>query len=1213
MAQQNSLLIADKALERSHVLMINSIEAPGMPLSLTELCIFEAQASEQEQAKSFALVNTSPGCWAATDACFETTVTCIVKSDDGQDIGLIHLDVEETADGHSRAIELCDGDVQITMLWKCLDITSNQGDGSDDVAELFNHRGLDCFEEFQATGELSTLQDAIFMLLQAVNLTAPGHTNLPSRVNNLASLLAKRFERTGELSDMAHAIQLQQMVVDQIPKGHDDLPGYLGNLGSSFTLRFQRMGDPLDLSRAISMQQNAVDLTPVGDAALPTYLTNLGGALARRFEQTGEISDISQAISVQQRAVEATTQGSSKLRARLNNLGHSFTCRFQRTGELSDIAEAIALHDRAVHLTSRGHSDLPIHLDNLGGALIHRFKRTSDLSDLSRAIEAGQRAVDATPQGSTDLPARYSNLGHSYTARFEQTGDIADIDGAILMQQRALKLTPAGHNDLPTYLSNNGVSLSCRFVRTGSLSDITDAISLHRQAVDLTPYGHAELPSRLKSLATSLADRFTSTAETEDLKSSISYYKAAATATVGPPRTRMDAAKRWARILIQQYPQSPDVIDAFDRALALVASIAGLEKTVGGRYTQLKGISGLALEAAATACALNRADKALEWLEQGRCLVWSQINSLRTPLDNLRRRDENLAQALEDVSRALERAGASRAQAHVDMPLSQKISVEDEARAHLDLARKWDELLKTARAIPGFESFLMQSPCSTVMQNLPESGPIIVINVDANRCDALALLSGLDEPLHIPLPNFSMEKASRYRTELGSQLRGHSLRSRDLEARGVRPTRIGNQTWDSPVHKVLRGLWKEVVKPILDALGFSKVDEAAEKVPPRLWWCPTGPLSFLPLHAAGIYRGSDQDSVLNYVVSSYSPTVTSLTDRVKNDRSHSSTAQGLFLTSQPSVPGAPPIPGTTKEMEGDDITVEECLERMKEFGCIHLACHGSQNAAEPLRSRFLFHQGSLELGTILQSNLMHADLAFLSACQTSTGQETLSDEAVHLAAGMLAAGYRRVVGTMWSIGDQPAEEVATSFYEYLLDSIAVSSSSTIIIDDTFDTLSMIPPPTRAPVIYVGYKLPLAQFKDMMDEIPSYKALRELEFDGIPDEFVPSVYARWRRKLPPTLRSRAPQILGYWRDDESHSGPCDDVMCLLRYTTYKGEEQYRNPDHPDAFKFRVEKDSDVRCRDAFIRFFRSQGVTSVTAVDFTYAFVAGKHPKDRVPY
>jgi CHAT domain-containing protein len=32
---------------------------------------------------------------------------------------------------------------------------------------------------------------------------------------------------------------------------------------------------------------------------------------------------------------------------------------------------------------------------------------------------------------------------------------------------------------------------------------------------------------------------------------------------------------------------------------------------------------------------------------------------------------------------------------------------------------------------------------------------------------------------------------------------------------------------------------------------------------------------------------------------------------------------------------------------------------------------------------------------------------------------------------MLAAGYRRVVGTMWSIRDSTAQRVAVEFYDYL--------------------------------------------------------------------------------------------------------------------------------------------------------------------------------------
>jgi CHAT domain-containing protein len=58
-------------------------------------------------------------------------------------------------------------------------------------------------------------------------------------------------------------------------------------------------------------------------------------------------------------------------------------------------------------------------------------------------------------------------------------------------------------------------------------------------------------------------------------------------------------------------------------------------------------------------------------------------------------------------------------------------------------------------------------------------------------------------------------------------------------------------------------------------------------------------------------------------------------------------------------------------------------------------------------------------------------MAFLSACQTATGDEKVPDEAVHLAAGMLAAGYRGVIATMWSVMDQDAPQVARDVYGHL--------------------------------------------------------------------------------------------------------------------------------------------------------------------------------------
>lgn len=186
--------------------------------------------------------------------------------------------------------------------------------------------------------------------------------------------------------------------------------------------------------------------------------------------------------------------------------------------------------------------------------------------------------------------------------------------------------------------------------------------------------------------------------------------------------------------------------------------------------------------------------------------------------------------------------------------------------------------------------------------------------------------------------------------------------------------------------------------------------------------------------------------MLDYAVSSYTPTVSALTERVRNSRPIDNKVSGLFLTSQPNAPHTIPIPGTTEEVEsiykkakgnrvfkvhGSDLTVDDCLNYLDDFSSVHFACHGYQNPEESLKSRFYFHNGTLDLGAILRKDLKNADLAFLSACQTSTGDEKLPEEAVHLAAGMLAAGYRRVVGTMWSIGDTTAQKVSNSFYDWL--------------------------------------------------------------------------------------------------------------------------------------------------------------------------------------
>jgi CHAT domain-containing protein len=79
---------------------------------------------------------------------------------------------------------------------------------------------------------------------------------------------------------------------------------------------------------------------------------------------------------------------------------------------------------------------------------------------------------------------------------------------------------------------------------------------------------------------------------------------------------------------------------------------------------------------------------------------------------------------------------------------------------------------------------------------------------------------------------------------------------------------------------------------------------------------------------------------------------------------------------------------------------------------LHMACHGVQDS-DPLKSAFLLQDGRISIEDIIQLDLPHTFLAFLSACHTAKGDHKLPDQAVHLAASLLFCGLRSVVGTMW--------------------------------------------------------------------------------------------------------------------------------------------------------------------------------------------------------
>jgi CHAT domain-containing protein len=92
---------------------------------------------------------------------------------------------------------------------------------------------------------------------------------------------------------------------------------------------------------------------------------------------------------------------------------------------------------------------------------------------------------------------------------------------------------------------------------------------------------------------------------------------------------------------------------------------------------------------------------------------------------------------------------------------------------------------------------------------------------------------------------------------------------------------------------------------------------------------------------------------------------------------------------------------------------DKVLSALPNATILHLACHGQQNAENPLESGFVMQNGLLTISRLISLELPNTFLAFLSACETAKGDERQPNQVIHLAAAMLFAGFRSVVGTMW--------------------------------------------------------------------------------------------------------------------------------------------------------------------------------------------------------
>jgi hypothetical protein len=426
-------------------------------------------------------------------------------------------------------------------------------------------------------------------------------------------------------------------------------------------------------------------------------------------------------------------------------------------------------------------------LNNLDSSFLRRFEHSRDLVDIDRAVSAHKQAVHLTPDGHAEEPCHLNSLGSSLTCRFECSRDLIDIDRAVSVHERAVHLTPDGHVDKPCRLNNLGNSFLVRFNHSEELVDIDKAISAHERAVHLTPNSHADKPCRLINLGNPFLCRSKLSGDLVDRSTAIAHFRCAASCSTGPPSIRFHAVLQWARLASTW--QISSALQGYTVAFDLLPQVTWMGQTILARHSELTSMGNIASEAAATAISAEQYDTALEWLEQGRSIVWSQLLDLRTPVDAIREKESGLADDLVRVSQALEHAGNRDTGTQDLSPRSnQNLSMEQVAQGHRRLAEEWERLVERARAIPGFEDFLRPKKL-VQLRSAAKAGPVVVVNAHKQCCDALVLMPGLDEVMHIPLDDFSCEKGQELHQSLNRLLSNAGVRVRDLRGPKLVTTR----------------------------------------------------------------------------------------------------------------------------------------------------------------------------------------------------------------------------------------------------------------------------------------------------------------------------------------------------------------------------------------------------------------------------------------
>jgi CHAT domain-containing protein/tetratricopeptide (TPR) repeat protein len=220
----------------------------------------------------------------------------------------------------------------------------------------------------------------------------------------------------------------------------------------------------------------------------------------------------------------------------------------------------------------------------------------------------------------------------------------------------------------------------------------------------------------------------------------------------------------------------------------------------------------------------------------------------------------------------------------------------------------------------------------------------------------------------------------------------------------------------------LAELHAELLAPVADLL------ESAE----HLVVVPHGSLHYLPFHA--LHDG--ERSVIDRFTVSYAPSASVFALCCAREPA---TGRGALILGIPDrlTPNiqaevemvAATLPGS-ELLLGEAATVERLREAGPEARLVHIATHGFFRQDNPMFSAIQLGGSRLTLFDLYQLEL-GAELVVLSGCGTGLNVVESGDELIGLTRGLLYAGARSAMVTLWDVHDRSTAEFMSIFYRKL--------------------------------------------------------------------------------------------------------------------------------------------------------------------------------------